>query len=257
VNSDRREEHPVPKFAPRLGFAWDPTGSGKTSVRSSFSYGYAFLPGLTREDQQGSNPWGGRETVTNVNFSNPFGYVVTPNVKFTPRGLFETTPYDTPVPSYSTWNFAVLNPTGAGGTGPIGFFGPTMQWNAGGDQHCNALLLSVQRALNLIASGWKWSGIYRFTSGTPLMIQDDTDAALSAINHQQPNLVLPNSVYTGQSGPGQFYFNKAAFAAQSAGTFTGNLGWNSLRGPTDWDMDMALSREFRISKIQFALKYTF
>jgi len=156
-----------------------------------------------------------------------------------------------------TWNFAVLNPTGAGGTGPIGFFGPTMQWNAGGDQHCNALLLSVQRALNLIASGWKWSGIYRFTSGMPLMIQDGTDAALSAINHQQPNLVLPNSVYTGQSGPGQFYFNKAAFAAQSAGTFTGNLGWNSLRGPTDWDMDMALSREFRISKIQFALKYTF
>lgn len=64
VNSDPREEHPVPKFAPRLGFAWDPTGSGKTSVRSSFSYGYAFLPGLTREDQQGSNPWGGRETVT-------------------------------------------------------------------------------------------------------------------------------------------------------------------------------------------------
>ena len=366
------------QFAPRLGFAWDPTGSGKTSVRSSFSYGYAFLPGLTREDQQGSNPWGGRETVTNVNFSNPFGsaaanpfpYVVTPNVKFTPRGLFETTPYDTPVPSYSTWNFAVqrqigsawlvsatymgskvshllisvpinyavftpvngaapsaansdarrllgiLNPTGAGGTGPTGFFGPTMQWNAGGDQHYNALLLSVQRrfsrnvsmnanwthshcigqllgyntkadqtildptninekgncdsdrpnvvnltavietpkfashALNLIASGWKWSGIYRFTSGPPLMIQDGTDAALSAINHQQPNLVLPGSVYTGQSGPGQFYFNKAAFAAQPAGTFTGNLGWNSLRGPTYWDMDMALSREFRITERQ-------
>lgn len=80
------------------------------------------------------------------------------------------------------------------------------------------------------------------------MIQDGTDAALSAINHQQPNLVLPNSGYTGQSGPGQFYFNKAAFAAQPAGTFTGNLAWNSLRGPTYWDMDMALSREFRITQ---------
>ena len=52
-------------FAPRLGFAWDPKGDGKTSVRASFGYGYAFVPGLTREDQQGQNPWGGRQIITN------------------------------------------------------------------------------------------------------------------------------------------------------------------------------------------------
>jgi len=96
------------EFAPRLGFAWDPKGDGKTSVRASFGFGYAFVPGLTREDQQGQNPWGGRQVLTgNVNFSNPFGsaannpypYFVNPNVTFTPRGLFATTPYDTPTPS--------------------------------------------------------------------------------------------------------------------------------------------------------------
>jgi hypothetical protein len=110
------------EFAPRLGLAWDPKGDGKTSVRASFGFGYAFVPGLTREDQQGQNPWGGRQVLTgNVNFSNPFGsaannpypYFVNPNVTFTPRGLFATTPYDTPTPSYSTWNLAIQRQIGS------------------------------------------------------------------------------------------------------------------------------------------------
>ena len=103
--------------------------------------------------------------------------------------------------------------------------------------------------MRLVASGWKTSFIYRYLSGTPLMIQDGTDQELSTINHQQPNLVDPNNVYTGHSGPGQFYINKAAFAPQPLGT-VGNVGWNSLVGPGYWDVDMALSREFRITERQ-------
>jgi hypothetical protein len=378
------------QFAPRLGFAWDPKGDGKTSIRASFNFGYVFVPGLTREDQQGQNPWGGRQVLTgSVNFTNPFGsaannpypYFVNPNVTFTPRGLFATTPYDTPTPSYSTWNLAiqrqigsawlvsatymgskvshlllsiplnyaplipgapvvatcaanatnanclanadsrrvlaVLNPAGAGN-----FFGPTMAWNAGGNQHYHAAVFSVQRRLSrgvslsanwtwshcigqetgyntkpeqtvtdpihfnqvgncdsdrrnivnltavaqtpkfsnrmmsLVASGWKWSGIYTFRSGTPLMIQDGVDSALSTINHQQPNLVGPDNVYTGQSCGRCFYLNApqttkvAAFAAQPAGVYTGNLGWNSVVSPTFWELDTSLSREFRITERQ-------
>ncbi len=380
------------KFAPRVGVAWDPTGSGKMSIRSSYSFGYAFPPGLTREDNQGSNPWGGRETITGVttNFSNPWGtpannpfpYVVSPTVKFTPGGLYETATYNMPPPSFSTWNLAVqrqigaawllsatymgthvehlminvplnyaaiipgapvvtsgcaatalncnaaanatvrrvlnqLNPAGAGPiTAGLGtYFGPTMQWNAGGNQHYNGLLLSVQRrlsnnvslaanwtwshcigqllgfntkadqtitdpnyinevgncdsdrrhivnltavaqmprfsntAVRLVASGWKMSFIYRFTSGIPLMIQDGTDQELSTINHQQPDLVNPSAVYSGQSCGGCFYLNKSAFAPQALGT-VGNLGWNSVVGPSYWDVDMALSREFHITERQ-------
>jgi hypothetical protein len=358
------------EFAPRLGFAWDPKGDGKTSVRASFDFGYAFVPGLTREDQQGQNPWGGRQVLTGtVDFRNPFGsaannpypYYVTKDVKFTPRGLFATTPYDTPTPSYSTWNLAVqrqigsawlvsatymgskvshllisvpinyaifapgatlanadarrrlaqLNPAGAGN-----FFGPTMEWNAGGNQHYNAMLLSLQRRLSrgvsmganwtlshcigqelgyntkpeqtvtdpihfnqagncdsdrrnivnltavaetpkfsnrtlrLAASGWRWSGVYTFRSGSPLMIQDGVDSALSTINHQQPNLIDPAHVYTGQSCGGCFYLNRKAFDYQPAGVFTGNLGWNSIVSPTYWDLDMALARTFRLTERQ-------
>jgi len=106
------------------------------------------------------------------------------------------------------------------------------------------------RLLRTTGSGWMLSGIYKYHSGTPLMIQDGTDAALSTINHQQPDLIDPAHVYTGKICGGCFYLNKSAFQAQSPNVFTGNLGWNSINSPTYWDMDMALSRSFRLTERQ-------
>src|SRR5712691_8329374 len=51
-------------FDPRGGIAWDPRGDGKMSVRAAYAFGYAYVPGIQREDQAGSNPWGGRTTIT-------------------------------------------------------------------------------------------------------------------------------------------------------------------------------------------------
>jgi hypothetical protein len=93
------------------------------------------------------------------------------------------------------------------------------------------------------------AGIYKFTSGTPISIQDGSDRELTGINHQRPNLVDPAHVYTGDSGPNSKYLNLSAFALQPFGT-VGNLGWNSIVGPTYWDIDMALSREFRLTERQ-------
>ncbi len=190
-----------------------------------------------------------------------------------------------------------------------------MQWNAGGNQHYDALLIALQRRLasnvainanwtwshcigqllgyntkgdqtitnpneinevgncdtdrrnifnitavaqmprfsntlvRTVASGWKMSLIYRYIAGIPGDVQDGTDQALTSINHQQPNLATPGADYTGQSCGGCFYLNKAAFALQPLGT-QGNLGWNSITGPGYWDVDMALSRDFRITERQ-------
>ena len=112
------------------------------------------------------------------------------------------------------------------------------------------------RVLRVLASDWQISGIYKYISGMPMAIQDGTgvDRELSGIAHQRPNQILDNA-YTGLSGPNQPYFNVNAFATtcgatptpgcQPLGTF-GSLGWNSLTGPSFWDMDLALSRIFRI-----------
>ena len=111
-----------------------------------------------------------------------------------------------------------------------------------------ALPLS-NNALRTAITGWQLAGIYRFSSGTPLAIQDGTDRELTGINHQRPNLVLPDKVYTGQSCAGCQYLNPAAFAPQPLGT-VGNLGWNSIVGPRFWGLDMALSRNFQIREKQ-------
>ncbi len=100
-----------------------------------------------------------------------------------------------------------------------------------------------------VVTGWQLAAIYRFTSGIPVSIQDGTDQELSAINHQRPNLVNPSAVYSGNACGGCLYLNKSAFAPQPLGT-VGNLGWNSITGPAYWDMDLALSREFRIRERQ-------
>jgi hypothetical protein len=101
--------------------------------------------------------------------------------------------------------------------------------------------------LRMAATGWQIAGLYRFQSGMPIAIQDGTDRALSGTNHQRPNLLNPDRAYTGNDGPGAQYLNLAAFAPQALGTL-GNLGWNSIVGPTYWGLDMALSREFRVKE---------
>lgn len=83
--------------------------------------------------------------------------------------------------------------------------------------------------VKLVASGWKLTGIYKFNSGIALMIQDGTGQKLSTINHSN-DLVDPNSVYTGHSGPGAFYINQAAFAPQPLGT-VGTLDGIASWGP--------------------------
>jgi len=367
-------------FDPRGGLAWDPKGDGKMSIRAGYAFGYAYIPGISRQDQGGTNPWGGRSTYveTGTNFANPYAaipggnpypYTVGPNVVFTQAGNYMSSPYNLPTPTTYSWNLSVQRQFGtwivsstyigsryqhlainqsvnyaevvgtpeASGCAAtsltcsstantairrvLSLLNPSQgqyvgfldQWEPAGTQIYNGLLTSVQkrfshgvsvngnwtwshcigefqgydskadqtstvpnnlnfdrgncdadrrhivnitvvdvtpkyanRILRAVASDWQISGIYRFSSGQPLSIQDGSgiDRELSGIEHQRPNEILADP-YTGLTGPNQPYLNVSAFAAQPLGTY-GNLGWNSIVGPTFWEVDMALSRIFHV-----------
>jgi hypothetical protein len=59
-------------FAPRIGVAWDPWKSGKTTIRGGFGVFYNPIEQLVLEQFQAEPPFGGSSTITEGFFSTPF-----------------------------------------------------------------------------------------------------------------------------------------------------------------------------------------
>ena len=55
--------------------------------------------------------------------------------------------------------------------------------------------------------------------------------------------------YTGNAGPGDRFLSADSLAQPAGGTH-GDLGWNALSGPTQWQFDVALSRNFTLTEAQ-------
>jgi hypothetical protein len=372
-------------FAPRGGIAWDPKGDGKTSIRAAYAFGYAYVPGVTRQDQAGSNPWGGRSTYSMTGVAtfdnpypngNPYPYTIDQNVKFTPQGQFITNPPDLPSAHTYSWNVSVQHQFGRDWIASTTYLGSRVQhlyvnlpinngvivgppsascaatsapsicsgtgnlqarrvlslinpqqgalvgnmdiWDASGFSSYQGLLSNIQKRVSkglTMSANWTWShcitveqgydsksdvtstnpanplfdrgncdadrrhitnitavyqvprvsfsnklvkqavsnwqvsGIYQFRSGQPLTVRNGTDRALSGVNQQRADVIQPDAVYTGNSGPGALYLNPKAFQFAPLGQL-GNLGWNNLVSPTYWTFNAALSRKFSITERQ-------
>ena len=98
------------------------------------------------------------------------------------------------------------------------------------------------RALRLLASDWRVSGIFSAVSGSWLNIITGRDNALSGIQMQRVDQVS-NDVY-GEKSLNR-YLNPAAFAQPAAGTL-GTYERNSIRGPAYSTVDVAVSRQVSI-----------
>ena len=111
-----------------------------------------------------------------------------------------------------------------------------------------------------LLGGWEWSGIFAFSTGTPLNVTNGTTYGDNAGvgngvgTGSYPDVVgnperersaarvrLRRSAYAG------FFYNPAAFATPTGLTF-GDVGRNFLRNPDRTNFDMALFKHFAIKE---------
>ena len=110
-----------------------------------------------------------------------------------------------------------------------------------------------------LLGGWEWSGIFAFSTGTPLNVTNGTDFGDNAgvgngvgtgsypdlVGNPRANVPPPSAV-TSNAYAGYFY-NPAAFATPTGLTF-GDVGRNFLRNPDRTNFDMALFKRFAIKE---------
>lgn len=105
------------------------------------------------------------------------------------------------------------------------------------------------RAMETLAGNWKLgvavkadTGYYLTVNTGGVDVARDGNAGIQRPNQILANVYLPNK---GQSG----WLNPAAFASPAVGTF-GNLGASNILGPPAINVDMSLSRIFKIRERQ-------
>ncbi len=99
------------------------------------------------------------------------------------------------------------------------------------------------RALRAAGTGWTLAGSWRASSGGFLTPTYSTDFQLSGTGGQRPNQILADPLCP-NPGP-SCWINPKAFAQPAYGTL-GDLGRSNVPGPAFWEIDMSLSRDFRL-----------
>ena len=98
-----------------------------------------------------------------------------------------------------------------------------------------------------LTGGWQVSPIFTAYSGQPLTVTDNgKDISLTGQLQDRPNVALPTAVIPSTQTV-KSWFNQSAFAVQASGTY-GDSGRFAVVGPGAWNMDLGLSRNFKIGE---------
>ena len=96
-----------------------------------------------------------------------------------------------------------------------------------------------------LINNWKMAPLVRYQSGLPVNPVTGKDNSLTAVGNDRPD-VASTTTYTGAAhGLLYQYVNPNLYTPNALGKY-GNAGHNSLRGPGFFDVDLAVSREFKL-----------
>ena len=103
--------------------------------------------------------------------------------------------------------------------------------------------------LRILASDWQVAPILSYRSAQFFTIVSGTDRALTdAPVAAQTGNILSSNIYASSIPPGPIQLlNTSAFGIPALGTY-GNLGYNNIKGPDIIQLNMALSRTFRVKE---------
>jgi Carboxypeptidase regulatory-like domain/TonB dependent receptor len=104
----------------------------------------------------------------------------------------------------------------------------------------------TNKLANTILGAWQLSPIITAHGGFPFTPTSGQDNSRTGEGADRPNIVGNPYVRNLDT---RVWLNPAAFAPNTIGAF-GNAGWNSLRGPGGFNIDVGLSRSFRIRESQ-------
>ncbi|WP_263409930.1 carboxypeptidase regulatory-like domain-containing protein [Terriglobus tenax] len=110
-----------------------------------------------------------------------------------------------------------------------------------------------ERFVNAIFGGWGLSNIFTARSGGYFTVTSGVDNALSGIGNQMPwttgNPYNSMVKYGVANGLITNVLNKASFTAATTGTYATTRPL-TLHGPAYWNVDMSVSREFKVTESQ-------
>ena len=107
-------------------------------------------------------------------------------------------------------------------------------------------MLAQSGAPAVILGNWQVNGVMAAYTGNPFTVGAPGTSLNAPDNIQTANQVKPTVTRIGNAGPGQFYYDPAAFAPVTAIATFGNSGRNVLRAPGVWNTDLDITREFPI-----------
>ena len=147
------------------------------------------------------------------------------------------------------------NPPAGAGVAPAG---NRRQWrsNCAGPDVRQLFTLSLvattpkfsNRALRLVGSDWQVAPLLSIRSAQEFTVLSGLDNALNGQGLQTPSLANANPYPSNQSVTN--WINKSAFVQPTSGTY-GNLGYYNLKGPSVFQLNLALSRNFTLGERRF------